>query len=66
MKKLRPFGDVTHDLEDVIEEMIEKHQLQTGEILNIVRGYIEVHYPDAQEEYLDGTHPIFFYGMKSK
>lgn len=40
------------------------HGLQWGDILNLVRGYLEVHCPGAREEYLDGSHPVFYYGPK--
>jgi hypothetical protein len=60
--KIRPLGDITHDLEKTLQEMVERHDLQWGEILNIVRGYLEVHCPEAQEEYLDGSNPVFYYG----
>lgn len=64
MKKLRPLGDVTSDLEPLLLEMVIEHDLQHGEILNIIKGYLEIHCPDAQEQYTDGTLPVFFYGHK--
>ncbi len=64
--KVRPFGEVLLDLEIVIEEMTGNHDVQLGDILNLVRGYIEVHTPDAIEEYLDGTNPVFYYGPKEE
>lgn len=63
-KKLRPLGDITMDMEPLILEMVEAHELQWGEILNIVRGYLEIHCPESQEEYLDGTKPVYYYGPK--
>ena len=65
-KKIRPLGDIMLDLEPLIFEMVEDHDLQFGDILNLVFGYMKVHCPDAQEEFLDGTHPVFFYGTKEK
>jgi hypothetical protein len=62
MSLIRPLGDITQDIEPLILEMIEHHDLQWGEVLNIVRGYLEVHCPGAQEEYEDGTRPRFHYG----
>ena len=58
MAKLRPLGDITQDLEPLLFEMVEKHDLQTHEILAIIKGWIDVHYPDANEEYLDGSSPV--------
>ena len=62
--KLRPMGDITFSLENIVQEMVDGHDLQWGEILNIIKGYLEVHYPNAREEYTDGTHPVFYYGPK--
>ncbi len=61
-KKIRPLGDVTSDLEPLLLEMVGDHDLQHGEILNIIRGYLEIHCPGALEKYTDGTVPVFFYG----
>lgn len=63
--KLRKLGDVTSDLEPILLEMIEGHDLQIGEVLNLVRGYLEIHTPDALEQYEDGTRPIFYYGHRT-
>lgn len=63
---MRPLGDITSDMETLISEMVDDHDMQWGEILNIIRGYLEVHRPDAQEEYEDGGHPTFYYGPKSE
>jgi len=62
MTKLRPLGKITDALEPLIEELIDGHGLQHGEVLNLIRGYLEIHYPDARETYKDGRHPKFFYG----
>ena len=31
---MRPLGTITYDLEDIITEMIDDHDLQWGEVLN--------------------------------
>lgn len=64
-KKLRPLGDITQDMEPLLFELTEKHSLQTHEILGIIKAWIDVHYPKANETYLDGTKPKLkgtFYG----
>jgi hypothetical protein len=62
-KKLRPLGHTLLDLEDLILEMCVDHDLQWGDVLNLVRGYMEVHVPAAQEKYNDGGgSPEFYYG----
>ncbi len=59
---MRKFGDVLLDLEVILDEMIDDHDIQLGDILNIVHGHIQIHRPDCIEEYEDDTNPIFFYG----
>jgi hypothetical protein len=63
---MRPLGDVLLEMEPLILEMVEEHDLQTGDILNLVFGYMQVHCPGAQEEYTDGGSPEFYYGPKRK
>lgn len=62
--KLRRLGDITQDMEPLLQEMAVGHDLQVGEILNLIRGYLEIHNPDAVEQYNDGTKPVFFYGHR--
>jgi hypothetical protein len=61
-KKLRPLGKTLLDLEVLMLEMAVDHDLQWGDILNLVRGYLEVHCPQAQEQYTAGGNPVFYYG----
>jgi len=63
-KKLRPMGKILLDLEEILLEMVDSHDLQHGDILNLVNGYLEVHCPDAKEQYTDGGQPTFYYGPK--
>jgi hypothetical protein len=60
-KKVRKVGEVLLDMEPLIQELVA-HELQWGDILNLIRGYLEVHCPLAQEEYIEGGHPVFYYG----
>jgi hypothetical protein len=62
-KKTRSVGEIVLELEPLILELVDQ-DLEWGDILNIIRGYLEVHCPGAQEEYLDGSHPVFYYGPK--
>lgn len=65
MKKIRPLGRVTEELEHLLLEMTENHELQMGEILNLIRGYLEIHCPNCVEVYEeDNSKPLFFYGHK--
>jgi hypothetical protein len=56
-KKLRPLGDITQDLEPLYFEMVHDHKMQAHEVIGQFLAWVEVHYPDAIEEYLDGTKP---------
>ena len=59
---MRPMGDILLDLEELINEMTDDHDLQWGDVLNLMYGYLLVHRPDAREEYTEGGHPKFYYG----
>jgi hypothetical protein len=62
---IQPFGDLISELEEVIQKMVDQHDLQFGDILSIVHGYLCVHNPEAREEYVDGSgSPTFYYGSK--
>lgn len=65
-KKLRPLGQITDDLEPLLQEMANDHELQMGEILALVLCYMEIHLPDSRENYVDGTKPVYFYGHISE
>lgn len=62
MKKTRPLGQVLLELEVVMEELVEVHELQMGDILNLVRGHLEIHHPECVEEYISGGKPVMYYG----
>lgn len=61
---MRKLGDILLDLEDVLTELIEDHDLQTGEVLGLTKSYIDIHHPHATEEYEDGSSPVYYYGAK--
>lgn len=66
-KKLRPLGDIMLDFEKLREEMVDKHDLQWGDVLGLVLMDLMVHAPEAQEAYTracGGGHPAFYYGPK--
>lgn len=60
--KLRPMGKILLDMELLLEEMVDGHDLQRGDILALVDVWIQAHRPGAIEEYEDGTHPVMKYG----
>lgn len=64
MAKLRPLGQVTDDLETLLCEMAINHELQMGEVLALVKCYLDVHIPGCAETYSDGSSPEFYYGPK--
>lgn len=41
MSKLRPLGNITSDLEKLLEELVDEHDLQTGEILALIYYWIQ-------------------------
>lgn len=60
--KIRPLGDITTDLEPLLSEMAEVHDMQIHEILAIIKGYLIAHHPGSIESYVDGTYPVYYYG----
>ena len=62
--ELRPMGDLISDLESLVMEMVGEHDLQRGDILAIVKNYIDVHCPGSVEVYEDGSSPVYYYGPK--
>jgi hypothetical protein len=61
---MRRAGDTLLDMEPLLEELIDDHDLQWGDVLTLVHGWLMIHRPGAQEEYTDGTKPTFHYGPK--
>lgn len=64
-KKLDTMGQILLEHEVVLLKMV-RHGLQWGDILNLTRGYLEVHAPGAQEQYTEGGSPVFYYGPETK
>lgn len=52
------------NIEPLLLEMTEEHKMQWYEILNIIKGYLEVHCLESRETYNDETHPVMYYGHK--
>lgn len=63
---MRPVGEILLDIEPLILELVEDHDLQWGDVINLIYGYLVVHCPGAREEYEDGSSPIFYYGSKEE
>jgi len=59
---MRKLGNITLDIEPLIQEMTDDHELQCGEILNLIYGYIMIHRPECIEQYNDGSMPVMYYG----
>lgn len=64
-KQLRPMGCITLELEKLLEEMTEDHDLQWGEVLGLVHTWLQIHATQAQEEYVGSNNsPVFYYGPR--
>lgn len=61
MKRLRPLGKITDEMEPLIQEMVEQHQMQAHEIIGIIYLYLQSHCPEAIEIYEDESSPILKY-----
>ena len=51
---------------DKCYERLTDRGWQWHDVLYNVYGWLNVHAPQAQEEYLDGSNPIFYYGPKDE
>lgn len=51
---------------DKCYERLTNRGWQFGDVLYNVWGWLNIHAPQAREEYMDGTHPEFYYGPKNK
>ena len=66
-RKIRPLGDILLDLEPLLFELHENHDLQHGDVLNLIYGWQKVHMPGAAEVYTeDNSSPVFYYGPKKE
>ena len=59
---MKPVGELTCELEDILEQLVDDHDLQHGEILYLVKAWLDIHRPGAIEKYNDGSYPVFHYG----
>lgn len=61
MKK-KTIGKTLLELETILDEMVDVHELQMGDILALVHVHLKVHRPDCVEVYEeDETTPTFKY-----
>ena len=58
---MRKIGDILLDLEVILDEMCDQG-LQWGDILALIHQQLTTHRQDAQEEFVEGGHPIYYYG----
>ena len=64
-KPLRRLGDITNDLEVLLMELHCAHDLQHGEVLNLINGWQKIHVPDKVEVYIaDQSKAVLYYGHK--
>jgi hypothetical protein len=64
--KQRKLGEILLEMEPLILEAMETHDLQYSDFLGIIYNYLTVHYPGGMEEYEDGSRPEFYYGYPRK
>lgn len=56
-KTIRPMGQITEDLEKILIEMCDDHELQSYEIHGIIDHWFPIHFESAIPTYEDGTQP---------
>jgi hypothetical protein len=62
VKRARPLGTITGEIEPLLEEMCFQHDLQHGEVMALILAWLQIHAPSQREEYKAGGSPIYFYG----
>lgn len=65
-KKIRPLGTILCQIEPLLLEAVDGHDLQWGDIYGLLRQYLEIHLPNHQEKYTDKTVPVFYYGHSKR
>ncbi len=51
-------------MEVLRNEMIDDHNVQFGDLIYELYQWLVIHRPDAQEVYIEGDNPVFYYGPK--
>jgi hypothetical protein len=64
-KVTRPLGQILLEIEPLLLEAMVEHDLQYSDIYGLLRQYLQVHLPEHEEKYVDGTTPVFYYGHKN-
>jgi hypothetical protein len=59
-------GDILLDMEPLIQEMMDDHDLQHGDFIGLMDHYLLIHYPNHKEQYADGTVPVLSYRQGKK
>lgn len=62
--ELRKVNHILLDMEKLLFELHEDHQLQHGDVLALIHVWQTIHVPTAIEEYEDGENPEFYYGRR--
>lgn len=47
-------------MEPYLEELVDKHQLQKGDLLALIDWWTNIHRPNSVEEFIDGSKPVFY------
>lgn len=59
---MRKMGNILLDMEKLLDEMVDDHDLQWSDVLGLVYAWLMAHRPDAREEYVDGDKSEYYYG----
>lgn len=62
---MKPVSQITNRLKKPMQDLVYGHRLSYGSIFQLLRDYLEVHCPEYQEEYTDGSIAVFAYLGKS-
>lgn len=63
--KQRPLGQILLEMEPLMHEAMD-HDLQWSDFLALMHAWLMVHRPGDREEYTDGGHPSYYYGVRKE
>lgn len=60
--KRESVGEILLQIEVLVNKLFDQHGFQWGDWLWNQFGWLRIHRPGDREEYVEGGHPVFFYG----
>ena len=59
---MRKYDDILLDLEELLDEMVDDHGMQRGDILSWINYHLGSHRADCVEQEVEGGNFVMYYG----